>query len=156
MFHARRTETELLLPSKRTVFLLILAMALGYASWVLPPVLIPGTTVVKMPPLISVATHVERSRNYSVLCLAVTGLLLGLLDPRRGPHWGAATMLPVLGLATLEGLLNLAPHNLYGIEVIMYAIFTLPAVIGGYFGRFLQRLISRARGTTFRGPGPQL
>jgi hypothetical protein len=144
------------LPSIRTIVLLILAMALGYASWVLPPILIPGTTPVKMPPLISVATDVERSRNYSTLCLAISGLLLGLLDPRRGPHWGTATMLPVFGLATLEGLLNLAPHNLYGIEVIIYAVFTLPAVIGGYFGRFLRRLISRARGPTSREPGPQL
>ena len=131
-------------------------MTLGYASWVLPRIFIPGSTPVKISPLISVFTDVERARNYSLLCLAVTGLLLGLLDPRRGPHWGAATGLPIFSFATLEALLNLAPHNLYGIEVIMYAVFTLPAVVGGYFGRFLRQLISRARRPTSREPGPQL
>lgn len=144
MFHARHTETELTFPNKRTVSLLILAMALGYASWVLPPILIAGSTPIKMSPLISVLTDVERSRNYSILCLAVTGLLLGLLDPRRGPKWGAATMFPAFVFATVEGALNLAPHNLYGIEVIMYAVFALPAIIGGYLGRVLRRIISRA------------
>ncbi len=131
-------------------------MTLGYASWVLPRIFIPGGTAVQIPPLISVLTDVERARNYSILCLAVTGLLLGLLDPRRGPQWGAATVLPIFSFATLEGVLNLARHNLYGIEVIMYAVFTLPAVLGGYVGRFLRQLILRARRPTSREPGPQL
>ena len=135
------------LPNKRTILFLILAMTLGYASWVLPRIFVPGSTPVKISPLISVLTDVERSRNYSILCLAVTGLLLGLLDPRRGPQWGAATMLPAVVFATLEAAFNLAPHNLYGIEVIMYAVFALPAVVGGYVGRVLRRVISPARRT---------
>lgn len=129
-------------------------MTLGYASWVLPRIFVPGSTPVKISPLISVLTDVERSRNYSILCLALTGLVLGLLDPRRGPQWGAATVLPIFSFATLEGMLNLTPHNLYGIEVIMYAVFTLPAVIGGYVGRVLRRVISRARRMPHEETGP--
>ena len=56
-------------------------------------------------------------------------------------------MLPAVVFATLEAAFNLAPHNLYGIEVIMYAVFALPAVVGGYVGRVLRRVISPARRT---------
>ena len=36
--------------------------------------------------------------------------------------------------ATLEALLGLAPHNLLGIEIVMYALFTIPAILGAFIG----------------------
>lgn len=124
--------------------LFFLALTLGYAAWVLPATIIPGTEEVEIPFGISTLTDIARSRNYSILSLFISGVILGFLDPRGGPLWAMATMLLVLVFATIEGLFGFSAHNLFGIEIIMYGIFTIPAVFGAFLVKILVRL-KRAR-----------
>lgn len=132
----------------RKVFLLIMAMVLGYASWELPRILVPGTEQVEIFFFGSVKTNIELSRNISILCQILSGMVFGFLDPKRGPLWGAATMLPIFVLATLDAVLGLSPHNLFGIEIIMYTVFTIPPILGALVGGFIKWLILKVRTIT--------
>jgi hypothetical protein len=134
-------------PKHRVIFVLITAMVLGYASWVLPRILIPGSEQVELPILITVKTNGEVSRNISIICQIISGLILGYWDPKRGLAWGASTMLPIFILSALDAALGFSSHNLLGIEFVMYVIFTIPPMIGALFGIFINRLISRRRVT---------
>src|SRR5581483_7317505 len=118
------------------VTLLFIATILGYFSWILPPIIIRGTEQVEGHFGISVLTDISQARNYSILCLFISGVILGFLDPRRGPFWAMATMLLVIILATIDGLFGFSPHSLFGIEIIMYAIFTIPAFLGALLIKF--------------------
>ena len=129
-------------------------MIFGYASWVLPRVLVPGPVEGHVPLLIHFSTHVERAKFYSILCLAITGLILGLLDSKRPVLWGAATGLPIGVFALVEAFLGLASHNLLGIELVMYAIFTIPSIMGALLGSFIfKRLGSLVRWEKDSGTG---
>lgn len=121
----------------RKVKLLMAAFLLGYASWELPRIMVPGTERVELLFFGSIETNIVLSRNISILCQMVSGMILGVLDPRHGPFWGAGTMMPIFALATLEAVLGFSPHNLFGIEMIMYVIFTIPPVLGGVAGSVL-------------------
>lgn len=124
--------------------LFCLAMLLGYASWVLPVLIIPGNE--QIPPPIrlfsdkSIYTDTKLSWNYSLAFLILTGMFLGFLGPRHWLRLGACTMLLVFIVATLELLLELEPpHKLYGIEIMMYIVLTLPGIIGAWLGSFIRR-----------------
>lgn len=128
--------------------LLVLAMVLGYASLILPPILTPGEDQFRIPiPIqqISVLTDSKLSGLMSVIALCLTGVLLGFLDPELGPLWSFATMLPVAVLTTIEFLFRLAPHHLYPVEMFMYFVQAMPALIGAFVGCFLHRIIPPAQ-----------
>lgn len=131
----------------RKVFLLITAIVLGYVSWELPRILIPGTEQVEIFFFGTVKTNINLSGDISLLCQILSGMILGFWDPKRGLLWGAATMLPIFILSTLDAFLGFSPHSLYGIEVVMYVIFTIPPMLGALLGGFIKWLISRG-GTT--------
>lgn len=125
----------------RRVFFLIAAMILGYASWILPAMFIPGNDRLKWPLSPSLMTDGPRSHFYMNVGLAIIGLVFGLLDPKRGALLGAATGLPIAILSIVEALLGAASHNLLGIEFFVYAIYTLPAILGGLLGGLTRRII---------------
>ena len=118
--------------SARKMILLTASMALGYASWVLPLILIAGSVQVEIPPLISVSTNPEITKFVWPICLFATGLLTGFFA--EGYGWavliGSATGFPIVVCALAEMVLGLASHNLWPIEFAMYAVFTIPAIIG--------------------------
>src|SRR6058998_1509068 len=87
-----------------------IAMLLGYASWVLPRLLIPGADRVDLPiglfTTTAVMTDVTQAWIYSLVCLVLSGLIVGFLDP---PHWlssGASTLLPVFLMTALDAILG--------------------------------------------------
>lgn len=118
-------------------------MILGYISWVVPGMIIPGNFEEKLPLTPATMTDSDKAFFYMEVCLIGSGLFLGILDPKRGALWGAATGLPMVILSFIEGALNLASHNIWFIEVFVYALYTLPAVFGGLLGTFIRWLIPR-------------
>ena len=71
--------------------------------------------------------------------LLVSGLFLGIIDPQNGALWGAATGFPIVILSIIEGGLQLNPHNLFFLELVVYVLYTWPAIIGGLVGSFIIR-----------------
>lgn len=121
-----------------------IAMLLGYASWVLPRLLIPGADRVDLPiglfTTTAVMTDVTQAWIYSLVCLILSGLIVGFLDP---PHWlssGGSTLFLVFIVTTLEVVFEIEPrHKLYGVEVIIFVIHTIPGIVGACLGQFIRR-----------------
>jgi|SRR5579884_886530 len=119
------------------------AMVLGYTSLILPPLLVSGSDEFKMPfPIyhVPILTNTRISGIISILCLTITGIVLGLLDSDLGPLWGFATMIPVAAISTVEFVFQITPHNLYPIEMFIYFAQSLPAFVGALLTRFIKRI----------------
>lgn len=130
----------------RNIYLVVGSMVLGYAAWILPRVLIPGPVSSQFPLLIHFSTDPERANFWSLLSLGALGFVLGILCPKsygRSALLAAATALPIVVLGTVEGTLGLASHSLYGIELFMYGLFTIPAILSALLGSFVAGLIVR-------------
>lgn len=123
----------------RKLLLSSVAMVLGFVSWVGPEYLISGPDSIPgllfFPPT---RTNVNLATLYSVLSLTLSGVVLTLLDPKHNPLWGAATALPMIILSTIDGMLNLHRHNLYGIEIVVYILYSTPAILGGVATRIVR------------------
>ena len=118
-------------------------MILGYASWILPGIFVLGDDKLKWPLFPLLMTDSDRAHFYMSISLAIIGLIFGLLDPRRGALWGAATGLPMVLSSIVEASLGISSHNLLGIEFIVYGIYTLPAILGGLFGGLIKWMMNR-------------
>ena len=129
----------------RPVYFLLAAMILGYGAWVVPPILIPGNEELRWPLLPTIMTDSYKVRFYMVISLSILGAALGFLDPARGMLWGAMSGVPIMLASFIEGALGLVRHNLWGVEVLVYAVFTLPAILGGGIGSYISRLIYRLK-----------
>ena len=119
-------------------------MVLGYASWVLPDLLITGTDKVDPPIRIffhtPIYTNLQLSRNFSLTSLFLSGILVGWLAPRHWLSLGACTMILVILVVTVELILEIEPHHkLYGIEVMMYMIVSVLSIIGAWLGSLIRR-----------------
>ena len=125
------------------IFYLFIAMILGYASWIGPGLVIHGNEEVKWPLSPLVMTDRERATFFMVICLLVSGLLLGFFDYKRSAFWAAATVLPIVILSLLDAALSFSPHSLFGIEMILYAIFSIPAILGAFCGSFIRKIVTK-------------
>jgi len=125
------------------IALFISSMVLGYASWVLPLILIAGPVQVEIPPLIHVSTDPQIVNLVSLICLFVSGLVVGLFAEGYGRAVlvGSATGFPIMVFALAEMVLGLASHNLWPIEFAMYAVFTIPAILGSLLGVVVKSLV---------------
>jgi hypothetical protein len=122
----------------RNLSFVIAALILGYACWIIPFVLNPGTQYLRWPLSPLMRTDPFYGFLYMLVSLFTLGLVLGYLDPARGMLWGAITGLPMIALSFVEGFLGRS-HSLCGTEVALYTVFTLPAILGGLLGRLLKR-----------------
>ncbi len=128
----------------RTFLLLVASMVLGYAAWILPRVLIQGPVGGQLPLLIYFSTDPERANLWCVFSLGAIGFLVGVLCPKQyafSTLLAAATAIPIVVLATIEGVLGLTSHSLFGIEIFMYCLFTIPAVGTALLGSFVGGMI---------------
>jgi hypothetical protein len=87
-------------------------------------------------------TSPNKAYLYMALSLSILGFVLGFLDPPRGVLWGSITGVLMVITSLIEGALGLVRHNLWGIEVLVYAFFTLPAIVGGFMGSLTSWLLS--------------
>ena len=88
---------------------------------------------------------VDGMQIVSLLFLFVIGFIYGLIVPGRFWLGGvlAVSLLPVV--AILEMIAHPKSHNLFPIEFLIYAILTLPGIIGGLVGKGVVGLVKRAR-----------
>ena len=108
-----------------------LAAGLGYLAWKVPRLLVSR--------LETDATDSKLFWISMLPLLAVVGGVVGWLDRRHWLENGAATMLLVLFGAIGEAIL-IGGHQLLGLEMIMYAILTIPGIIGAFIGKRITKM----------------
>src|SRR5262245_23312566 len=82
---------------------------------------------------------IDGMQPISLLLLVVIGLVAGAIAPRHFWLSGLATMSSFPIVAIVEAIKDPTSHNLLGIELVMYGVLTIPAVIGGRLGRIIAR-----------------
>jgi hypothetical protein len=125
--------------------LLFLAAAiLGYAAWVLPCILIAGSVECELPFMPTYLTDPKQANTYTLTGLSILGLLIGFFLPSNwvaAIYIGALMVAPLAILTTLEVVLGFDSHALFGIELFMYGLFTLPAIVAARIGSFVAKEI---------------
>jgi hypothetical protein len=81
----------------------------------------------------------------SLLYLTLVGFGCGLAVPHRFWVAGLASMALFPVMAIVGVVRDPASHNLLGIEFVMYAFLTLPALLGGALGKMIRALLARRR-----------
>jgi hypothetical protein len=75
----------------------------------------------------------------SLLYLTLVGFGCGLAVPQRFWVAGLASMALFPVMAILGAVRDPNSHNLLGIEFVMYAFLTIPALFGGAIGKVIRR-----------------
>jgi hypothetical protein len=116
----------------------------GFAAFIAPIMLDPPNVLPKAPLFPIVREAVEHTRLSSFIALATVGLLAGLFARTHWALLGIATvaLFPVCTIAEL--IADSTSHNLFPMEFVMYAAFSIPAIVAAGLGR-LPRAIIRAR-----------
>ena len=81
---------------------------------------------------------VDGMRPVSLLYLLLVGFGCGLAVPHRFWVAGLASMALFPVMAIVGAVRDPTSHNLLGIEFVMYAFLTLPAILGGALGKMIR------------------
>lgn len=127
----------------RAALELTASAAAGFAAFLAPLIVAPPPKLMASPLFPLVRTAVESPRISSFVGLAIVGGLAGFF---AGAPWmllGLITtgMFPICAMAEIAK--DSTSHNLLPLELIMYAIFSLPAVLGAGLGRLIRRAVHR-------------
>jgi hypothetical protein len=135
----------------RTISEVSITAIAGFAAFIAPVMLAPPTALPKAPLFPIVREAVEHLRPASFIAIAIVGFFAGLLARTHWPLLGLATvaMLPVCMAAEL--FVDPTSHNLFPIELVMYAAFSIPAILTAALGRLARKIVSRSANT--RDPG---
>jgi hypothetical protein len=107
----------------------LVAMA-GFVAFVAPAAFHPPARMPSAPLFPLVRAVVENPRLASFIGLAALGVVAGLFCRTRWYLLGLVTM-AVFPLCTFaEMAADRTSHNLFPIEFIMYAIYSIPAILG--------------------------
>jgi hypothetical protein len=85
---------------------------------------------------------VDGMRPISLLYLVLVGFGCGLAVPHRFWVAGLASMALFPVIAIVGAVRDPTSHNLLGIEFVMYAFLTLPAILGGALGKLIRALLA--------------
>jgi len=88
---------------------------------------------------------IDGMQPVSLLYLALVGFGCSLAVPRRFWISGLASMALFPFIAVFGAISDPTSHNLIGIEFVMYAFMTVPALLGGALGKMIRVLFARRR-----------
>jgi hypothetical protein len=129
----------------RTISEVAITAIAGFGAFIAPVLVDPPKTLPKAPLFPIVREAVEHTRPSSFIALAVVGLLSGLF---ARTHWAlvglaAVAAFPVCTIAEL--IADSTSHNLFPMEFVMYAAFSIPAILAAGLGRGLRTIIGTRR-----------
>lgn len=121
----------------KQVFFVIGASTFGLVSVVIPPMILSEMKQYDHPIWPAVVTGIEGMSFLTIVFLGLSGMTLGLISPNRYCVWSAVTMAPFPVLTLIDGFFSLAPHQLLPFEFLIYAVLTMPAILGHLIGAFI-------------------
>lgn len=125
---------------KQKWILYLLTAVLGVLSILLPVFFQAGLKHYESTLFSLIRDGVEGISMWSFALLFSTGFVMRFYTNLSGWKIGLATMALFPVMAILELIVDSTSHNLLPIEIIMYAIYAIPAIIGAYMGQGVQRI----------------
>jgi len=117
----------------------LLAAILGVISIVIPTFFLPDLKQYESPLFPRIRTGIEGISIWSAGLLFLSGFGVKLLSKLSGWKIGLTTMALFPILAITEMFVDSSSHNMFLIEFIFYAAYTVPAIIGAYSAQGIQK-----------------
>jgi len=133
----------LLSERKKDFIFFALSAILGLASFMIPAVLTPGYIKRHYDPFYPILSMILGPEIIRYLGLAITGFIIGFLNPKHPWRWGLATMSLFPILAIIEMVVDPYSHNLWPFEFLMYGVLTVPGILGAITGAFIRKKLKR-------------
>lgn len=119
----------------------VLAAVLGFFVIVAPVLFEDGAVPVRGAFFHIVAESVERlALSKTAIAFCPLGVVLGALDGKRWVLLGFSFMAGFPCVGFVQVLSDPTSHNLWPIELLLYGVIALPAVLGAFLGTRLARL----------------
>ena len=114
----------------------ILSALIGFFVWIGPHIIGHGISLNGHGLFYFFRTAV-RSGNFYMIIVGyfITGFILTLFKPLDWLFIGLSVMSLMPITAILDEIVNLSAHNLLPIELLMYALLDIPAIIGAFLAR---------------------
>src|SRR5574340_143034 len=110
--------------------------SLGFISSIAPHFITQGFSITESDQLgfslVHFISNAFLSGNFylHLLSFFVVGLMLGVLRPQDWFINGLSVIAPIPIFALMDSIFNRGTHNLFFLEIIMYAFIAVPSVIG--------------------------
>jgi hypothetical protein len=129
----------------KNVFALIAISILGMLSIILPVFILPDLKPYESPLFPLLRTGIEGMSIYSLSFLFLSGFIVKLFS--NIPFWKIGLMSMVLFplAAICEMIFDSSSHNMFPIEFIFYAIYTIPAIIGAAVSQVIKRFVIKKK-----------
>jgi len=116
----------------------LISAILGLLSIILPTFFLPDLKRYDSPLFPTVRTGIEGISMWSFLFLFLSGFGLKLMS--KLPPWkiGLMTMVLFPVMAIFEIFVDVSSHNMLPIEIIFYAVYSFPAIIGAYVAQTIK------------------
>ena len=114
---------------------------LGMLSIILPVFILGDLKPYESPLFPLIRTGIEGISLYSISFLFLSGFIVKLLS--KPSFWKIGLMsMALFPLATFcEMIFDSASHNMFPFEFILYAIYTIPAIMGAAASQVLKRFV---------------
>jgi hypothetical protein len=122
------------------LWIYLLTSILGVISIVLPTFFLPDLKHYESHLFPIIRTGIEGISLWSFGLLFLTGFGIKLLNKLSGWKIGLSTMALFPVMAILEMFVDSTSHNLFPIEFILYAVYSVPAIIGAYIAQGIQKV----------------
>jgi len=125
---------------QKTWFLYLFTAVLGVLSILLPVFFQTDLKHYESPLISLIKTGIEGISMWSFAFLFSTGFVMRYFTKLSGWKIGLATMSLFPVMAILELIVDSTSHSMLPFEIIMYAVYAIPAIIGAYIGQGVQRI----------------
>jgi len=121
------------------LWIYLMISILGVISILLPTFFLPDLKQYESPLFPIIRNGIEGISIWSFIFLFLTGFAMKFFG--KLPAWkiGLATMALFPILSILEMIVDSSSHNLFPFEFIFYTIYSVPAIIGAYISKLVQR-----------------
>lgn len=122
----------------RTIIAFVMLPFIGFLSFLLPVLIVKG--VDRNEYVLNIVAIVNYSYKNVIFfptatLLFVFGVAVGFIVQRFCLLLGLSSILVFPCVALYEMLINPSSHNLWPIEFIIYAFFSIPAIVGAFIGK---------------------
>lgn len=125
------------------IWIYLLASILGVISIVLPTFFLPDLKQYDSPLFPLIRTGIEGISIWSFVLLLLSGFGVKLLSKLSGWKIGLTTMALFPIMAIFEIIADSSSHNMFPIEFILYALYSVPAIIGAYLAQGTNKILGR-------------
>lgn len=122
------------------LWIYLLTSVLGVVSIVLPTFFLSGLKHYDSGLFPLIRTGIEGISMWSLGLLFLSGFGVKLLSKLSGWKIGLTTMALFPIMAIFEMFVVSGSHNLFPIEFILYAVYSVPAIIGAYIAQGIQKV----------------